>query len=307
MFQRILPVAKMIKSKTQVEKEPFGIIKSLPRIQPFDLSIRLDHSLDSGSWRVPFSRIGFDVVLIHSTQPSSSSQSEAAKYTETDLRLRYGEKMKFARSRGSTNPITKQTIPADNIIGELMTSNNVFLPIAVGPHGELGSIFRRFLQGDDALALPTFQDDRPNAKLAAERAISSRTPFDVLGKANKSWFKTNGHSFFGGTYLSSTPELWANQQLGLTIQTHLATHIKCSLNKIKYNFSSAHASESQSEQILEEEVLDWKVFDGPLTFGNSSNDILHDIHEADALRMVDPKGSTGRTSDDISKARSVVR
>ena len=68
-----------------------------------------------------------------------------------------------------------------------------------------------------------------------------------------------------------------------------------------------HREHSQSEQILEEEVLDWKVFDGPLTFGNSSNDILHDIHEADALRMVDPKGSTGRTSDDISKARSVVR
>ena len=126
-----------------------------------------------------------------------------------------------------------------------------------------------------------------------------------MGKANKSWFKTNGHSFFGGAYLSSTPELWANQQLGLTIQTHLATHIKCSLNKIRYNASSTHASERQSEQILEEEVLDWKVFDGPLTFGNSSNDILHDIHEADALRMVDPKGSIARTSDGISKARSV--
>ena len=45
-----------------------------------------------------------------------------------------------------------------------------------------------------------------------------------------------------------------------------------------------------------------------LEVGNGSNDnILHDIHEADALRMVDPKGSTAQTSDSISEARSVVR
>jgi hypothetical protein len=42
-------------------------------------------------------RIGFDVTLIHSTNNSSSSDSEAAQYNETDLRLRDGDKMKFAR------------------------------------------------------------------------------------------------------------------------------------------------------------------------------------------------------------------
>jgi hypothetical protein len=49
------------------------------------------------NWRTPYTRIGFDVTLIHSTNNSSSSDSEAAQYNETDLRLRDGEKMKFAR------------------------------------------------------------------------------------------------------------------------------------------------------------------------------------------------------------------
>ena len=47
VFQRILP-AKMISSGTQIEKEQYGTVKSMPRLQPFDISIYLDHSLESG-------------------------------------------------------------------------------------------------------------------------------------------------------------------------------------------------------------------------------------------------------------------
>jgi hypothetical protein len=45
--QRILPVVKMIDSPTQVETELHNIVPSLPRLKPFDLSIQLDHSLDT--------------------------------------------------------------------------------------------------------------------------------------------------------------------------------------------------------------------------------------------------------------------
>ena len=57
--------------------------------------------------------------------------------------------------------------------------------------------------------------------------------------------------------------------------------------KIKYNVSSTHASELQSEQNFAEDDLiwmDWKVFDGPFTFGSRSM-IFHYscmIHAADA-------------------------
>jgi hypothetical protein len=114
----------MIDSPTKVEKEVHNIVPSLPGLKPFDLSIRLDHSLESCQWHVQYTRIGFDVTLIHSTNPSCSTPSEVAQYNETDLRLRDGEKMKFARRIGGTNPITRRTLTADGVIGEILDSNN---------------------------------------------------------------------------------------------------------------------------------------------------------------------------------------
>jgi hypothetical protein len=74
--------------------------------------------------------------------------------------------MKFARRTGGTNPLTKRTLSADEVIGEILDCNNVFIPIAVGPFGELGSIFRRFIE----------RNERPNATRAAQRAMLHRTP-----------------------------------------------------------------------------------------------------------------------------------
>jgi hypothetical protein len=131
VFQPILPIVKMFDSPTQMETELHNIVPSLPRLKPFDLSIRLDHSLDTRCWRTPYTRIGFDVTLIHSTNDSTSSASGAAQYNKTDSRLRDGEKMKFARRPGGTNPITNKTLSADEVIGEILDTNNVFIPIAV--------------------------------------------------------------------------------------------------------------------------------------------------------------------------------
>jgi hypothetical protein len=97
VLQRILPPTQLIDSPTQIETEVHNIVPSLPRLKPFDLSIRLDHSLLSGAWRAPYSHIGFDVTLVHSTKTSTSSTSEAAQYDASDLRLRDGERLKFAR------------------------------------------------------------------------------------------------------------------------------------------------------------------------------------------------------------------
>lgn len=85
-FQQNLPIAKLIESATQVESEEYNILKSLPRLKPFDLSIRLDHSIDTSAWQTHSSRIGFDVTLIHSTIPYVCTSSKAAQYTESALR-----------------------------------------------------------------------------------------------------------------------------------------------------------------------------------------------------------------------------
>lgn len=275
VLQRVLPIVNMIDSPTQVEKELHNIVPSLPSLKPFDLSVRLDHSLETGQWRVPYTRIGFDVTLIHSTNPSCSSPSEVAQYNETDLRLRDGEKMKFARRTGGTNPISNITLTADQVIGEILDSNNVFIPIAVGPFGELGTLFRRFIENCRVLPLPTFSPERVNAKRAAERATNNRTPYDVLTKADRAWRKKHGHTLFDGSYLSQLPSTWANQRIGLATATHLANHINTSLTKIQPSADgNTGDSNSQSGDALSQELPDWKFYEGDM--GNTTHLIGQD-------------------------------
>jgi len=150
ILKHILFIPKLINSGTQMEKEVWNIIvKSLPALKPFDLSIRLDHLLSDKAWCTPFSRIGFDVHLIHPPRPSSSNQlDESAQHHELDLRLREGEKMKFARSRsrmtGGKNEITKRTLSAHEVTGKIMDANFSFIPIAIGAFGEIGRTFLLF-------------------------------------------------------------------------------------------------------------------------------------------------------------------
>jgi hypothetical protein len=121
-----------------------------------------------------------------------------------------------------------------------------------GPFGELGTLFRRFIENCRVLPLPTFSQDRPNATRAAERAVTHRTPYDVLTKADRAWRKSHGHS------LSQSPSVWANQRIGLAMATHLANHINTSLTKIQLSRDGAHGNAGyQSDNILSQEPPDW--------------------------------------------------
>jgi hypothetical protein len=116
--------------------------------------------------------LGFDVTLIHSTKdlPSNLPNSETATFNTHELRLREGEKHKFARQLGGTNAVSKRTLSEDEVIGEILDSNYAFIPIAVGPFGDIGSLFMRFWDGS-----------RPNALRVAKRDTAVETPWDILG------------------------------------------------------------------------------------------------------------------------------
>jgi hypothetical protein len=55
-------------------------------------------------------------------------------------RKRQGD-LKFARRMGGTNPITNKTLSADEVIGEILDTNNVFIPIAVPQASNHNSFF----------------------------------------------------------------------------------------------------------------------------------------------------------------------
>ena len=280
VFQRILPIAKMISSPTQVETEIHNTIKAVPRLKPFDLSIRLDSSLDTGAWRTPYSRIGFDVTIIHSNKPLSSTTSKAAEYPECDLRLRDGERSKFMRARGGTNDITKQTLSPDEVIGEILNTNSVLIPIAVGPFGNTGSLFNRFMDTTDPLPLPDFPADKPNAARAAKRAVHHRTPYDVLGKADRNWKEQFGDMLFDGSYLANSPSNWANQRIGLAMVTHLSNHINTSLTKIKLTDTNGEQRETIPTRD-EEDGDGWKYYIGAIP--GEAGDEIEDAFGNDTL------------------------
>eukprot|EP00956_Cyclotella_meneghiniana_P023406 scaffold45589_cov100-Cyclotella_meneghiniana.AAC.2 len=105
--------------------------------------------------------------------------------------MRVGKRKKFERNRGGTNVLTKRTLTPDEVIGEILDANYSFIPIA---------LFNYFLHGGNTLPLPTFNKDRPNAKRAAKRCISTSTPWGILDKADKQWKHAHGDRLFRANY-----------------------------------------------------------------------------------------------------------
>ena len=140
------------------------------------------------------------------------------------------------------------------------------------------------MEADKTLEFAPFPQDRPNAHLAAQRAISTKTPFDVLGKADQNWKRTHKDALFGRSYTAATPSVWANQQLGLITQTHIATHIKTSFNKIHFDTTMRPSQELADE--TGDNLDEWKAFEGPLN-DDIYYDDLHGLDETARTQLED--------------------
>ena len=228
---RLLPTTGMISTASAVEKELRHVVKAMPTIRPFDLSIKLDHLLTDRAWRSPLCRLGFDVCVISSNASSSAKSLTACKHTSA-LRLRNSEWEKFCR-RGHTNKDTKLTMTGNEIIGEILATNIALIPITVTDLGQFGSLFERFLYGTDAHKLPTFGKDRVHARKAALLARSTKVPLGILPHANKLWRLDHPGEFYGFSYKAMDPMTYAKQQLGLISSTAVANPILRTHQKIK--------------------------------------------------------------------------
>jgi hypothetical protein len=149
------------------------------------------------------------------------------------MRLQKGEKAKFERKDGGSNETTQQTLSADEIIGDILTQNMGFIPIAISPWGTCGSIFNRFLYGEGASSQPKINKNKPNAQKAARLSLSDTMPKGILPRAGKLWQEHHPNEFFGFSYMSPNPKIWAEQQIGLTIASALSNHILVAYNKVK--------------------------------------------------------------------------
>ena len=144
------------------------------------MAATFDHLVDETAWRTSLKKLGMDVTLV-SSKPKYTTKTEAAREKEIYLRLRNGEKLKFQR-RGKTDKSTMITMTGDQIMGDIIRNNMALLPIAISPHGKFGSIFNRFLYGNDPLPLPDFAEGRVNAEAAARiaRYMATCTPRHII-------------------------------------------------------------------------------------------------------------------------------
>jgi hypothetical protein len=119
---------------------------------------------------------------------------------------------------------------------EVMDANYSFIPVAIGPFGEIGDVFMRFWDGSVNPAPLAFPKEHHNATEASKRAVSIDTPWNLLGKTDDRWREEKGKTLFDGSYLSPLPSIWANQQLGLVVCCfQLANQINTSFNHLRHD------------------------------------------------------------------------
>ena len=88
---------------------------------------------------------------------------------------------------------------------------------------------------------------------------------------------TYNDKLFGGSYTAQSPSIWANQQLGLITQTHIATHIKASFTKMRFGNTQKPSQTLTPDD--EEYGGEWKMFEGPLN-DDIYYDDLHGLQES---------------------------
>jgi len=72
--------------------------------------------------------------------------------------LRDGEKEKFCR-KGHTDKGSNTTLSGDKIIVEILNINSAMVAIPVLEFGQFGSLFERFLFGEEAMKISYFSEN----------------------------------------------------------------------------------------------------------------------------------------------------
>jgi len=282
LMKQIYSQVKLISNDACVDKETRRVVKELPNLRPFDLSVTFDPLLDETAWRSSLYQLGFDVTFITS-KPTTSSKSRTARKTELNMRLRLGERGKFQR-RGKTDKETMISLTGDEIIGNIIQQNMGFIPIAISPHGHTSSLWNRHMYGTNAMPCPEFDSKRIHAPAAYRLACSPKVPWGVLARADILWRAEQPDTSYSGSFRAMTPSAWFDQEFGLITSSAIASHILRAHNKNK--------SKPAVQCLVSEEChCDNKLesWEAPTTeFGNDDDSCISNLSSASASRPTDP-------------------
>ena len=282
LMKQIYSQVKLISNDACVDKETRRVVKELPNLRPFDLSVTFDPLLDETAWRSSLYQLGFDVTFITS-KPTTSSKLRTARKTELNMRLRLGERGKFQR-RGKTDKETMISLTGDEIIGNILHQNMGFIPIAISPHGHTSGLWNRHMYGTNAMPCPDFDSKRIHAPAAYRLACSSKVPWGILARADILWRAEQPDTSYSGSFRAMTPSAWFDQEFGLITSSAIASHILRAHNKNK--------SKPAIQCLVSEEChCDNKLesWEAPTTeFDNDDDSCISNLSSASASRPADP-------------------
>ena len=114
------------------------------------------------------------------------------------------EKLKLMRT-GTTNVATGSKIPGDALIGELIASNTILLPIPLDPHSRWGPIFENFLFHNPPMEGLEFPTNRSNAARIYDMATNFPCPLGIVPTACVHWKTEKTRKFYGHLYTPPRP------------------------------------------------------------------------------------------------------
>ena len=223
-MQKLMPLLNL--TDTKIQKEALGLVRRIKNstIRPFDTHFNFPQVSMESFFRSTLSKLGFDMVTCNSdTCPSPTRGGSDAKSNDITTSLISAERSKFQRGNGTqssrTDKTSQITLTGEQIIGELYQSNMQLIPFAVSPLGLFGPTIEHFLYGTE----PHIEHDKlhamdkrnfPNAHKMACQAFSTKTPSNILQRADQIWNSKQNKYNYGGSYKSPDPSTYYTQMFG---------------------------------------------------------------------------------------------
>jgi hypothetical protein len=143
-----LAVANITTTNTSLKTEPTLYLTSDPLSRPYDIAF---HPNNPNHHLHECNTIGFDITIAHATKPLPSTQnlasSEDCITTLTAPADTFVQDFKRRKLNRSNNTRANPPMPGKAVIGDLLRSQRLLIPIAIDAHGRLGPMFQYTIYG----------------------------------------------------------------------------------------------------------------------------------------------------------------
>ena len=203
-----LAAANITRTDSNMEREPRLYLTSDPLSRPYDISFN------------PNNPNYHSITIANATTPLLSNQnlsnSEDCITTLTaNAEDDFLQDFKRKKLNRTNNTRADPPVPGEAVIGDLLHSKRLLVPIAIDANRHLGPMFQYTLLGTIPPPIPPrkrFKANRPNAKAMYERATSLPAPSGILLEADHHWKHTQRtqpttRRFFGQSYMAPTPSI----------------------------------------------------------------------------------------------------